>query len=69
MSTSVLRRATTRLAALLILGGLAACDHTPTAPAARRIQAARRSADGDPPDAPCKSGWHELNGEWVCGDP
>jgi hypothetical protein len=66
LSTRVLR-------ALAVAGATAlfsACSTSATESAPQRsIHAVSRSGDDLPPDTPCRSGWINVEGRWVCGDP
>jgi hypothetical protein len=63
------------VARTLILGATillaAACSASSTEPTAhtRSLHSLTRNADDDPPDTPCRSGWINVSGNWVCGEP
>lgn len=73
MSTRTVRRISLHLLAIGTLASLAACSNNPTPldPTSSGHIAApsRASHDDGPPDLPCKSGWEDVSGKWVCNDP
>ncbi len=45
------------------------CAAGPTAPVVTRsVQPTAANHDDTPPDAPCESGWTQVDGRWVCGN-
>jgi hypothetical protein len=59
------RHATGRLALVLLAAVVvAACDRSPTAPAAMRSAQAVASIEGD--TLPCRNGWIVVNGRYEC---
>jgi hypothetical protein len=69
------RSVTTRLACLNVLRLAAVgaillsigCAAGPTAPVTRSVQSQNAASHDDtPPDAPCDSGWTQIDGRWVC---
>lgn len=73
MFLHTVRRISLQLIAVAAVASLAACasDSSPLEPTSGRHTVAapsRASHDDTPPDIPCKSGWEQIDGRWVCGD-